>query len=333
MQLNCHVKASLLQGYAFTKTILAPGTNRAKRTYWNSKICLAMRMIVVMLTVACLQVSAGGYSQKLSISVKRQSLEDVFKEIKQQTGYVFWYKLDMLKHAKKVTISVFDQELPKVLDAIFKDQPLTYEIVDKTIAIKLKEAAPPDIDLANITPPLTITGKVTDEKGNPLTGVSIQIKGANGGVQTSSDGAFTITGVKESAVLVFSYVGYEAQQVEVKGRTSINIVLHAGSQSLGDMVVIGYGRASRKNLSSSVSTVKPEDLNKGAISDVGQLLQGKVPGLNISASGDPNKPAAVVMRGASTVNSPGGPFYVIDGVPGADISIIAPHEIASIDVL
>ena len=326
MQLNCHVKAlGLLQ----TKTTSAPIGFKAER----SKIFLVMRMIVVMLTVACLQVSAGGYSQKLSLSVKRQSLEDVFREIKQQTGYVFWYKLDMLKHAKKVTISVFDQDLVKVLDAIFKDQPLNYEIVDKTIAIKLRESPPPPIDAADIPPPITVAGKVTDEKGGPLAGVSIQIKGASGGVQSGADGSYSISGVKESATLVFSYVGYQAQQVTVGGRTSINVVLRAESQSLGDMVVVGYGRASRKNLSSSISTVKPEDLNKGAISDVGQLLQGKVPGLNISSSGDPNKTAAVVMRGASTVNSPGGPFYVIDGVPGADISIIAPDDIASIDVL
>jgi iron complex outermembrane receptor protein len=99
------------------------------------------------------------------------------------------------------------------------------------------------------------------------------------------------------------------------------------------VVVVGYGRSSKKNLSSAITSLKPGDLNRGAISDVGQLLQGKVAGLNITASGDPNKPAAVILRGASTVNSPGGPFYVIDGVPGADISAIAPDDIASIDVL
>src|SRR6266852_8931448 len=102
-------------------------------------ILLAMRMTVILLTVACLQVSAGGYSQKLSLSVKKQSLESVFREIKQQTGYVFWYKLDMLKQAKKVTIRVVNEDLVRVLDEIFKDQPITYEIVEKTIALKLRE--------------------------------------------------------------------------------------------------------------------------------------------------------------------------------------------------
>jgi iron complex outermembrane receptor protein len=112
-----------------------------------------------------------------------------------------------------------------------------------------------------------------------------------------------------------------------------NAVLTEKQTVLTDVVVVGYGKGSRKTLSSSITTIKPEDLNKGAIGDIGQLLQGKVPGLNITASGDPNKPAAVILRGASTVNSPGAPFYVIDGVPGADIAAIAPDDIASIDVL
>jgi iron complex outermembrane receptor protein len=333
MQLNRHVKASLLQGllrWIDTKTASARGRNKAGRARLNYKI-LAMRMTVVLLTVACLQVSAGGYSQKVSLSVRNQSIEPVFRQIRQQTGYVFWYKLDMIKYAKKVTLHLNNEDLTRALDELFKDQPLSYEIVDRTIVVKLKE--PPGITDAVPPPPtVTITGKVTDEKGAPLTGVSIQIKGAKGGVQTGADGTFTMSGVKEDAVLVFSYVGYQAQSVAVNGQKELTIVLHGETQNLGDMVVVGYGRTSRKNLSSAVSTVKPEDLNKGAITDVGQLLQGKVPGLNITASGDPNQPAAVILRGASTLNSSQTPFYVIDGVPGVDISLIAPDDIASIDV-
>jgi iron complex outermembrane receptor protein len=331
MQLNRHVKAFLMQGLLQTKTAVAAGFYVAMEPYLKRKLLLAMRMTAILLTVVCLQVSAGGYSQKVTLSAKKQSLEAVFKEIKTQTGYVFWYKLDMLKRANKVTISVVDQDLTKVLDAIFKDQPLGYEIVDKTIAVKMKDVtATPAVDLP---PPVTITGKVTDEKGTPLAGVSIQIKGVRGGVVTGADGSFTISGVKEDGTLVFSFVGYQSQQVPVSGHPTMTIVLHQETQNLGDMVVVGYGRSSRKNLSSAVSTVKPEDLNKGAITDVGQLLQGKVPGLNITANGDPNTPAAVILRGTSTLNSSQTPFYVIDGVPGADISLIAPDDVATIDVL
>ena len=330
MQLNCHVKALLLKGFLLTKTASAGSPEAAERARTKRKIFLAMRMTAILLTVVSLQVSAGVYSQKVSISAKKQSLEAVFREIKSQTGYVFWYKLDLLKHANKVTISAFDQDLSRVLDQIFKDQPLTYEIVDKTIAVKEKEAV---TSAENIPPPVTITGKIVDEKGNPMAGVSIQIKGAVGGVTSGADGSFTISVAKTNAILIFSYVGFQAQQIPVNGRTSFSIVLHPESTNLNDVVIVGYGKASRKNLSSAVSTVKQEDLNAGAITDVGQLLQGKVPGLNITANGDPNAPAAVILRGTSTLNSSQTPFYVIDGVPGADISLIAPDDIASIDVL
>ena len=290
------------------------------------KILVIMRMTIVLLTAVCLQASAVGYSQKVTLTVRQRPLETVFRDIKAQTGYVFWYKLDILRYARTVTVDLRGQDLAVALDSIFNHQPLTYTIVGKTIAVKLKEGA-------DLPPVITVSGRVTDEKGVPLAGVTVQVKGAPGGVSTDATGTFRMPGVSEDAVLVISSVGYQPQEVRLGGRDALTVVLHSESQSLGDMVVIGYGSASRKSLSSAITTVKVEDLNKGAITDVGQLLQGKAPGLNITASGDPNKPAAVILRGASTINSPGGPFYVIDGVPGADISTIAPDDIATIDIL
>ena len=180
---------------------------------------------------------------------------------------------------------------------------------------------------------ITVTGKVRAEGSNDgLPGVSIVVEGSVSGTNTDANGEYKIK-APANGTLVFSYVGYVAQKAAVGNRSVINISLVADNKTLNEVVVVGYGTQSRKNLTSAISTIKPEELNRGAISDVGQLLQGKVPGLNISANGDPNAPAAVVLRGASTINSSQGPFYVIDGVPGADISIIAPDDIASIDVL
>ncbi len=177
-----------------------------------------------------------------------------------------------------------------------------------------------------------ITGVVTDNQNMPAIGVTVAIKGTKNAVVTGVDGSFSIS-AKEGSTLVFTSIGYVTKEVAVTSKTSYKVILTESSMALADVVVVGYGQSSRKALTSAITTVKPEDLNKGSISDVGQLLQGKVPGLNISTSGDPNKPAAVIMRGASTVNSPGAPFYVIDGIPGADISAVAPNDIASIDVL
>jgi len=177
-----------------------------------------------------------------------------------------------------------------------------------------------------------ITGTVTDSAGHPMAGITISVKGSKTVSITNANGKYTIN-AETGNTLVFSGVSVEDQEVLVGSSRSYDITMHTTAVTMSDVVVVGYGKSSRKTLSSSVTTIKPDDLNRGAISDVGQLLQGKVPGLNITASGDPNKPAAVVLRGPSTINSPGGPFYVIDGIPGADISTIAPDDIASIDIL
>ena len=177
-----------------------------------------------------------------------------------------------------------------------------------------------------------VKGTVKDSKGSPSPGVTVQVKGTNNSTSTSAEGKFSINAPKGS-VLEFRLIGYESVEVTVNDENTVNVTLTTNQKTLNEVVVVGYGTSSKKNLSSAITTVKPEDLNKGAIADIGQLLQGKVPGLNITANGDPNKPAAVILRGASTVNGPGAPFYVIDGIPGADITSIAPADIASIDVL
>ncbi len=177
-----------------------------------------------------------------------------------------------------------------------------------------------------------VLGTITDSKGASAVGVTVIVKGTKKVTTTAADGSFSIT-AKQGDVLVLSSVSFVKKEIPVTSETNYKIEMAETTTSLTDVVVVGYGRSSRKTLSSAITTIKPDDLNRGAISDVGQLLQGKVAGLNITSSGDPNKPAAVIMRGASTVNSPGAPFYVIDGVPGADIAAIAPDDIASIDVL
>jgi len=177
-----------------------------------------------------------------------------------------------------------------------------------------------------------VSGTVVDSKNVPIPGATVVIKGTTKATSTNINGAFSIA-AKTGDVLVVTSVSYITKEVVVTGDKNYKIELAEANTALKEVVVVGYGTSTRKTLSSSIVTVKPEDLNKGAIADVGQLLQGKVPGLNITASGDPNKPAAVIMRGASSINSSSTPFYVIDGIPGADIAAIAPADIASIDVL
>ena len=176
-----------------------------------------------------------------------------------------------------------------------------------------------------------VSGTVLDATGEPLIGVSVLEAGTNNGVVTDFDGNFTLT-VKQGAKLTFSYVGYLAQTLPAK--EGMKVTLEEDNKVLNEVVVVGYGTMRRKDVTSSITTVKAEDLNRGVFTDPGQMLQGKVPGLVISSTADPNGGATITLRGASTLRSGAmSPYYVIDGIPGVDPSTVAPDDIESIDVL
>ncbi len=291
-----------------------------------------MKLTFILSLSVLMQVSATSFSQRFTLNFKNVSMNKVFKEIEKQSEYTFWYKTELLDKTDKVSVNLKNAKLEEVLETCFENQLLEYAIVEKTIVVKPKKVNP-KLELPIEILLQTVKGKVTSSvDGKPLVGVNISVKGTNRGTTTDSNGEFTLAATK-TETLVFSYIGFKAKEVLVGTQTNISISLQEVATTIAEVAVVGYGSQSRKNLSSAVSTIKTEELNKGAITDVGQLLQGKVPGLNITASGDPNKPAAVILRGASTLNSSQGPFYVIDGIPGADISTIAPDDIASIDIL
>lgn len=178
----------------------------------------------------------------------------------------------------------------------------------------------------------TVTGNVSDEEGEPLIGASVRIAGSNTGVTTDIDGNFSIANAF-GKTLQISYIGYKSLDVKAD-KTHLTIVLQSDSELLEEMVVIGYGSMTRKDVTGSISTVKAEDLNVGAYTDPGQLLQGKVPGLVVVQNSDPNGGVnSMTLRGASTLNGSTAPLYVVDGIPGVELNLISPGDIESIDVL
>lgn len=183
---------------------------------------------------------------------------------------------------------------------------------------------------------ILIKGIVTDENNAPLPGVTVAVKGTAKGTTTNGNGAYSLTVNSREDVLSFSLMGAQSKEVKVEDKDVINVTLINDTKQLKDVVVIGYGTASKKDLTGSITTIKSEEFNQGVLTTPAELLQGKVPGLNVTKSGDPNAAPAVVLRGPSTIRTSGGamePFYVIDGVPGASIDLLAPADIESIDVL
>lgn len=180
-----------------------------------------------------------------------------------------------------------------------------------------------------------VKGKVLDELGEPIIGTNVVEKGSTNGTVTDVDGNYTLTlNDLSKAVLQFSFIGYNTTEEAVKGRKTIDVKLAPSVVNLGEVVAIGYGTQTRKEITGSVANVSEENFNKGVTRDASDLLQGKVAGLTItSGSGDVTKSSTIRLRGTSTLQNDQGPLIVIDGIPGGDMTTVAPSDIESISVL
>ncbi|KEO75558.1 SusC/RagA family TonB-linked outer membrane protein [Anditalea andensis] len=181
---------------------------------------------------------------------------------------------------------------------------------------------------------IVITGTVRDDNGETLPGVSIMVKGTAIGTVTDIDGRFSLEVPSAESILVFSFVGMETQEVQVGARTTVNVELNAGTRSLDEVVVVGYGSQRRSDLTGSVGVVGSEDLLREPVGNVLQGLKGKVAGVNVNLnSGSPTSSPRVIIRGLGTVNASSDPLYVVDGVVMEDIRFMNPNDIESLEVL
>ena len=180
-----------------------------------------------------------------------------------------------------------------------------------------------------------VKGKVLDEQGEPIIGANVVEKGTTNGSITDLDGNYSVTvSDLKKAVLQFSFIGYNTQEEAVKGRTTVDVKLGSSVINLGEVVAIGYGTQTRREITGSVANISEENFNKGVNRDASDLLQGKVAGLTItSGSGDVTRGSQIQLRGTSTLQNDQGPMIVIDGVPGGDMSTVSPSDIESISVL
>lgn len=287
---------------------------------------------------ACLQSSAHGYSQTVTLSEKSAPLQKIFKEIHRQTGFQFFYKDALLRQAGKIDIEAKDTPLEQVLAQCFKNLPITYTIIEKTIVVKPRPTQDLSPGNGSITPPIDVHGHVTDNLGNPLEGVSVLIAGTRNGVTTNSDGRFTLT-VSDGGniVLEISSVGFQTKTVNVGKQTEMEITLERTLTGLSDVVVVGYGTQKKATLTGAVTVVNGDEIAKSPAADVSNALAGRTPGvIATNNSGEPgNDGSNIYIRGISTYSGATSPLIVIDGVanrPGG-FDRIDPNDIESISIL
>ncbi len=294
------------------------------------KTLFIMRIVVILLLVGFLQTRANdAYSQKtkLSINFSDAELVTVLDKIENLSEFYFLYNEKLIDANRKVSINAKDEKIEDVLKTLFSGTDVEFSILDRKIIL-----APNYMSAVQHTGK-KISGKVTDSSGFSLPGVSVVVKGTTNGIITDANGNYSLSGILENTILQFSFVGMKTQDIKVGSKNTINVVLAEETIGLEEVVAVGYGVTKKKDLSSSVTTVTSKEFNQGVHTDVTQLLQGKVPGLNITKDGNPSGASSIMLRGPSTLRTGGAqePLYVVDGVPGGSFSSI--DDIVSMDVL
>lgn len=306
---------------------------------------LKMKLTTILMIVSLFQIQANTYSQnaKVTLNLENVTVEEVFSEIEAQSKFRFLYNHEKVDVNKKVSVKVEKMAISDVLESIFKNTDIYFLVKRKQIILKtgkIKDPVPAPIEEIQ---ELTVTGTITDADGVPMPGANILEKGTTNGTQTDFDGNFSMTIADANATLVVSYIGFATQEVAVNGRETIAIQMQTDASSLEEVVVVGYGTQRRKDVTGAIASVKSESFNKGVVANAGQLLQGKVSGVNVSSSsGEPGASQDIIIRGVGSLRSGTTPLYVVDGFPIDNsgngmatnpLNFINPQDIASIDVL
>lgn len=288
------------------------------------KFARIMKLTALCLLIACLQVSAGVYSQtKISLRLDGVNIKKAFSTIERKSSYRFLYNQALINESARVELNVVNEEVVSILDRILNNTNLGYEVLDNyLVVIKIKGS---DWQQARIT------GRVTNSAGEPLPGASIKIKGSTGGTSADASGNFSIT-VPDDAVLVISSVGFDELEIPVAGKTVINAVLVDSKKVQDEVVVIGYGTASKRDLTGSISKIAGKEVADKPNTNPISSLQAKVAGLSVVNSGTPGAQPDVRIRGTISIGSVH-PLYVVDGIFNDNIDYLNPNDIESIEVL
>ena len=311
--------------------------------YWLSKPVLIMKLTLISMLIFNLQSVANAFSQQtVTLNVKSADFKKVITDIQKQTDYHFVYSEAKIPSTKNININVQNEEVTAVLNLLLANSNFTYtQLENNLIVISQKD------EFVNNT---VVSGKVLDDQGSPFPGVTVKIKGSGTGTVTDGKGTFSVN-APDGAVLLFSFLGYETQEIAVAGKTSITVTMVVSSKGLNEVVVTALGiKRDAKKLGYSVTTVTGDDLNKAKESNVAQSLEGRVAGLSINGTnGGPGSSARILLRGVASLTA-GSPLFVINGVPmdntqrgssgewgGADlgdgISNINPDDIETMTVL
>ncbi len=331
-----------------------------KKQQFFSKIPILriMKIYLVLLCITFTKIFATeAFSQNITLNAENVKIKKILTEIEHKSDFSFFYNSSIVNVGLKKSLAVEDINIEDVLSQLFNNTNIDYSFVRNQIILFPKDK--PELKLkierlldkadTTVTSSLTskmvseyihsilqtkVVGKVVDEKGNPLPGVSVLVKGTNKGAATDFDGNYSVSLDDPNSVLVFSYVGYTTQEIAVNNQTTINVILSENASQLDEVVVVGYGTQKKVNLTGSIATIKSDDIVKNSTANVSSALSGRLAGvITIQSSGEPGGDASSIrIRGQSSLGGSSPPLILVDGIPRA-LNNINANDIESISVL
>ncbi len=311
---------------------------------WQKKLRRISGLTLVMLMAIVVNVQASTYSEtvKFDLKMNKASLKEVFQTITDQSEFKFVYNNDVVNDKQRVTVTTEDARVEEILNEILPEHKLDYRVIDRQIIVFPAEGNGVSTSPSTTPQEKTISGKVVDEDGIPLPGVSVIVKGTTIGIVTNPDGEYTLSGIPaDSKVLVFSFVGMKKQEMNIGNQSTINITLEAESIGLDEVIAVGYATQKKANVVGSVATVSGDQIEAIPAADVTNTLSGRMSGVTgIQATGEPGQSTTTLLvRGRTTLGDRDdnpeltAPLVVIDGVPGRSLGDVDPVDIESVSVL
>ena len=309
------------------------------------KVSLLQLLLTALLINSALATNAQELlEQRITIRAENSTVRQVLTTLERTANIKFVYSREVVKTSQKVTIIASDERLATVLERLLTPMQVTYLVTGKQVALVPSNPAadePPTSRKTSDVLPIypadrTLTGRVAGENGEGLPGVSVVVKGTQRGTTTDSQGSFRLAVPDNSAVLVFSFVGYESQEVRVGNQTEINLALTPDNKSLNEVVVIGYGTQRKKEITSAVATINKSKIADLKVSSFSEALVGQVSGVQISqVNGGPGTALNVRIRGTGSIGAGNNPLYVVDGFPlnVESLSNLNTSDIESIEIL
>lgn len=283
-----------------------------------------MRTTTLILLVLSMHLSVFANGQdKITVVVRNTEWSKALIAIEKASSYRFVYSNDIAPVNRKIDLVVRDADLPEVMDKLLFSTTLSYKVMPDNVIVLFSKVT--------LAPEIRVTGRITDENGAPLAGASVRVKGSSQGISANANGEFSIT-VPDDAVLIFSYVGYDERQIPVSGQATINVSLKPSVKIQDQVVVIGYGTATKRDLTGSIVKISGREVGDKPNSNPVASLQGKVAGLSVVNSGIPGQEPDIRIRGTISRYQTK-PLYVVDGIFNDNISFINPADIESMEIL